>query len=1049
MRRWLRGLGALIALAGVLVGAPLLLLAWGRLRLWTWEPGFDDGSLLLAVLTTAGWLAWAAFTGTTILEAIRLLSGNRFVVNVPLLGGLQALCAGLVIAVVAMAASAPSVPGGASTGAGAVGASGSPASVRTAAPTAAPTAAGAGPTAAPTLSTAVGGVSIDDSPTGASAHGETVNAEYVVCAGDDLWSIAISQLGEGRRWREIADANPDALADPTSHLAPGTRLLIPASSRGGGTPSTRSPSPRRIVVEKGDTLSGLAAEHLDAAARWPEIARANESLVDDPDHIEVGWRLRLPQGSPSNGAGHPGMLSAAAAQSASRPPAGTAADAVSPGDAGAVLGSAPAVDAPAGQDSTRETPPRAEDDPAAGEAGDVVGSTPAGDPVTPEVERATTGPPTTPPSPQPTVAGNSSLGPPLGLSEGSTTTGVDPSADRVLIGSLSGLAAAGLVGGWQSRRILQHRARAPGRRVMQPDEELLRFHSALGRAQRPDHGQALDAALRAIARHHHRTGTPLAPLSDAVLEPEAVVFHWAESPGFPPEPFEGSGEVWRLSLDNAATLPPDATDPVAFPALVSLGTGIGAETVLVDVERSGVLGVAADHPELQHATIAAMAVELACASWAAEVRVTVVGGDGRLIRAAGGDRVQVMNDPESALVRIRCRHAERAAALGQEELRELRVDPNRAEAVAPEVFVFADPLDPDSLDEVDALLSGRPVGLAVILAVAADSPATWQISGDPFQPIGRWPGAAPLQAQAIPAPARAAVAELFAVADSPDTTPAPWWSDVRPSNVRPLPLREPEIEDTVDIVRMRRREPLRPTLRLLGPVELVGAAGTEPARSRSQLLEMCGWLLEYPDRTASQMASAMAVAEGTRRSNMSRLRSWLGQDPSGAAYLPDAYSGRIRLHPDVTSDAQEVRLLAGPGVDRISEGSLTAILDQVRGAVLADVAPGQWFWAEELRSDLESTVRDAGVVLAEKAMARGDLDLARWAAQRALVAAPEDELLLGAWIRAEHTAGHAAVVQRLVSRLTQQARILDIDLMPETVRLCQQVMEGAYRARRA
>ena len=129
MRRWLRGLGALIALAGVLVGAPLLLLAWGRLRLWTWEPGFDDGSLLLAVLTTAGWLAWAAFTGTTILEAIRLLSGNRFVVNVPLLGGLQALCAGLVIAVVAMAASAPSVPGGASTGAGAVGASGSPASV--------------------------------------------------------------------------------------------------------------------------------------------------------------------------------------------------------------------------------------------------------------------------------------------------------------------------------------------------------------------------------------------------------------------------------------------------------------------------------------------------------------------------------------------------------------------------------------------------------------------------------------------------------------------------------------------------------------------------------------------------------------------------------------------------------------------------------------------------------------------------------------------------------------------------------------------------------
>lgn len=182
---------------------------------------------------------------------------------------------------------------------------------------------------------------------------------------------------------------------------------------------------------------------------------------------------------------------------------------------------------------------------------------------------------------------------------------------------------------------------------------------------------------------------------------------------------------------------------------------------------------------------------------------------------------------------------------------------------------------------------------------------------------------------------------------------------------------------------------------------------------------------------------------------MSRLRSWLGQDPSGAAYLPNAYSGRIRLHPDVTSDAQEVRLLAGPGVDRISEGSLTAILDQVRGAVLADVAPGQWFWAEELRSDLESTVRDAGVVLAEKAMAQGVLT---WPAG----------LLSERWWRRPRTnscsapgSGPSTPPVMLLSssawwsRLTQQARILDIDLMPETVRLCQQVMEGAYRARRA
>ena len=1016
--RWLRGLAALIALVGVMGGAPLLLLAWGRVPPWTWAPGFDDGSLLLAVLTIAGWIAWAAFALATSLEVVRLLSRNRFVVNLPLLGGLQAVCAGLVIAVVALAASGPSAPmaaTGTGTGRG-VEVVRQAATPQTAIPETTTQLPGTPP--APSSGATPVAHSTDGShgaSQGLARQPESTSSSYVVATGDDLWSIAASQLGQGRRWREIAEANPRTLTDPTSDLVPGTTLRIPGGSGDANAVSSDSPAPRRVVVKPGDTLSGLAEEHLDEASRWPAIARANRSVVADPDHIEVGWRLALPGDAQAPGTGRQGTLGGAA----------TPADGAAPTRANA---KAPEVDAQAPPD---EAAPRREE--------------PVGTAAVPGTASTSAHG-----SPEPVVSAHSSVGPHLEVAERSAGTPLDPASDRVLIGSLSGLAAAGLVGGWQSRRLVQHRTRAPGRRVLQPDEELLRFHSALGRAQRPDHSSALDAALRAIARHHHRTGTPLAPLADAVLEPDAIVFHWAEPAGAPPRPFGGSDDTWRLSLDDAALLPQDAAGPVAFPALVSLGVGTAGETVLVDVERSGVLGVAADHPELQHATIAAMAVELACASWAAEVTViVVVGGDGRLVRAAGGDRVETLADGESALVRIRRRHTERTAALESDELRQLRVDPDRAEAVAPEVYVFSDPVDPASLNELDGLLAGRPVGVAAILAVAADAPATWHVSGDALRPTGVWPGSAPLRAQAIPAATRAAVADLFDVADCPETTPAPWWSGDRASNVRPLPLRELEIEDTVDIVRLRRREPPRPTLLMLGPVELVGATGSEPARSRSQLLEMCGWLLEHPQRTASQMATAMAVAEGTRRSNMSRLRSWLGQDPSGEPYLPDAYSGRISLHEDVTSDAHAVRLLVGPGVDRVSEGSLTAILELVRGGVLADVAPGQWFWAEELRSDLESTVRDVGVVLSGRALERGDLELARWAAQRALVAAPDDELLLAAWIRAEHAAGNASVVQRLVSRLTLQSRILGIDLMPDTVLLCQHVVEGAYRARRA
>ncbi len=238
-----------------------------------------------------------------------------------------------------------------------------------------------------------------------------------------------------------------------------------------------------------------------------------------------------------------------------------------------------------------------------------------------------------------------------------------------------------------------------------------------------------------------------------------------------------------------------------------------------------------------------------------------------------------------------------------------------------------------------------------------------------------------------------------------------------------------------------------PTLQLLGPVELAGAQGPVPPRAAKQCLEYCAWLLEHPGTTAQAMRSALAVAEGTRRSNMSRLRSWLGDDPEGKPYLPDAYTGRISLHPAVSSDWQRLQILTAGGVNRSGEDGLQAALELVRGAPLADAAPGQWHWAEELRTDMISCVRDIGAELTDRALAAGDVDLARWAAARALVAAPGDELLLAARIRTEHLAGNAAETERLTLQLAAQARTLGVDLNPETVSLLQRVMEGQVRAR--
>jgi hypothetical protein len=239
----------------------------------------------------------------------------------------------------------------------------------------------------------------------------------------------------------------------------------------------------------------------------------------------------------------------------------------------------------------------------------------------------------------------------------------------------------------------------------------------------------------------------------------------------------------------------------------------------------------------------------------------------------------------------------------------------------------------------------------------------------------------------------------------------------------------------------------QPVLRLLGPVDLLGAAGPVPPRAAKQCLEYCGWLLEHPSTTASAMAASLVVAEGTRRSNMSRLRTWLGADADGDAYLPDAYTGRILLHPSVSSDWQHLQILIAGGVNRASSSGLSAALELVRGAPLADAAPGQWHWAEELRTDMVSVIRDIGVELAERALVDHNLDLARWAAARALVAAPGDELLMATRIRTEHQAGNVVDTERLTLQLAAQARSLAVDLDPGTVALLQKVMEGRVRAR--
>ncbi len=945
----LRAAAAAVLLLTIVGAVPVALVGWGV------SPAAlgdltrpDDGSALLAAFTLAGWLAWLAFTVSVSVEAVNLIGRRAVPLRIPLLGGVQSIAGALVFTALSSVV--------------------------------APAAAVAhGPTPTPSMTVAEA-----DGVRAASTPGVTDSEAadgYLVRPGDDLWSVAEQLLGRGSRWRLLAEANPGLLGNPTVDLTPGTRLVVPnlpdlpdhepvaeRAHRSSAAPARPSAAkPRLVTVERGDTLSGLAHEHLGAASRWPRIYRANTDRIKDPDLIDVGWKLVIPA---NPAAAKPKPTRTRPVRKPVRPP-----------EASGPLSEQP----------------------------------------TPRTERPAETPETTAPAPDRAQAAPAS----------------DPSWS--LIGGLSGAAAAMILAGLNVNRLSQLRARPVGRRINHPPVDVRRYETALGRRERPETTALLEKALRALGAHAHATGAPLPRLGRVAIDGRAVTFEWLDTPaGDPPAGFRPTPRGWRLTRAAAEQLPA-SSHPVPFPTLVTIGRDAEDDWVMVDLESRSPLALQGSRA-LQHATAAAMAVELSCSPWASELSLTVVGGDEMFIRAACPELVVFHTDAGPALAALEARVAERDADESAVAL--LRVDPDRAEAGAAQLLIVADELDEAQRARFDELMRDRDLGIGGVIAGCA--PSALVLSGTESEPVGTLePDRLQIRPQLIAAHTRAAIGTIFAVTDEAADSEAPWWSAA--GNVRALvPRREPI---TVDEPDLEPEVPGHPYLRLIGPIELLGAAAPTPTRARRQCEEYCAWLLENPRSTATRMGTELVVAETTRRSNMSRLRSWLGSDAAGKPYLPEAYSGRIELHPDVESDWQRVRVLTAPGLNRLAPETLVKVLEFVRGAPLADAAPGQWRWAEELRTDISSLMRDAGVLLTRWALDHQNVDVARWAAARALLAAPEDELLLVERINTEVLAGNTPEVQRLVRWVTGQARALGVDLAPETVAACQQAMEGRTRPR--
>jgi nucleoid-associated protein YgaU len=63
---------------------------------------------------------------------------------------------------------------------------------------------------------------------------------------------------------------------------------------GAGAQATGAAAGQTYTVKAGDTLSGIAKQHLGDASKYTKIFEANRDVLSDPDKIKPGQVLKIP-----------------------------------------------------------------------------------------------------------------------------------------------------------------------------------------------------------------------------------------------------------------------------------------------------------------------------------------------------------------------------------------------------------------------------------------------------------------------------------------------------------------------------------------------------------------------------------------------------------------------------------------------------------------------------------------------------------------------------------------------------------------------------------
>ena len=842
---------------------------------------------------------------------------------------------------------------------------------------------------------------------------------HVVQRYESFWSIAEETLGDGSRWRDIVALNngrevaTGIVFDGTAHrLLPGWTLLVPVDgvvttarppADAGPPPTSDLPTDvpagvRIVVVDAGDTLSGIAAEQLGSSARWPELWDANHGrefagrVFDDPNLILTGWQLIVPDVfSPPPVETPPAALSPDSESTATSPTSPTL---PSPGPA-VVVPDVVVPDVVVPSVVVAERAPR-----------QASGSLSA--------EATVKAPPTSPPLAVVTVD--------------------DARTSTTSLGGLGAavLLASGVIGAVGVRRRRQLRSATINARLAEPSNDSVATEQALRRLGGGDRVARLDIALRAAAHElvelGSRSPTTMTPTQTTTRTPTPtpVVLGAIMSSGgrldlllstmasAPPAPWQAIGDhCWRLpaGIDLAEIADAARQSGQPCPAMAHLGltpSDLGEMAELfIDLEAIGLLTVDGS-PEDSAVILRAIAAGVSVSPMSETAHIIVTGlemVDLGHPSATTADSLDAALDLAASAV-----GATAAMTAGGLSTFVLRARHRSGEAWEPAI-VFASESNSDAAgavsdsDLLDLTTDGGR-GLAVVMDRVVAG-AVWSIrstdSGWRVLPLGLELTPIGLtiadvgRIETLLLESDRPLFELLSIVSAVSTNVPEAHSGVI----------APDLEWTLMV-------------RILGPVAVVSADGTTAEFERSKALELVAWLSQHRDRSTRTGArtalwetnvrdATFANVVSDARRNLARLTV----PADGEEWIGRTLTEHLPLHRRVVTDADVLRDRLDATSGLRSEAAILVLrpaLELIRDVPFSGTS---YLWpdTEGITSRLTLLTTSAAAVLAGHYLSLGDTDGVFWATGQGLKVLPGHEELISLRMRAHGRQGDLAGVR--------------------------------------